>query len=457
MAESTPSWGITPVPGRLRTLGLLDTTLLWGNLSVSLLVIVAAAGLVPMLSLPQALVAIVIGAVAGNVLLGLAGMIGADGRVPGMVLLRAPLGRRGSYAPTILNVAQNLGWSTFELIIISTAAAALSERVFGFEARWLWAILFGTVSMFLGLLGPIGFVRRYVRKFAIWAVAASIAYLTWWAIDKANLHTLWNQPGTGGVSLGQGIDLVIGSIISWTPLAADYTRFTRDRRSALIGTGVGYLLPTLWCFGLGAVLVLTRDLSDPAQIPNAVASGSALAVIALLMLTVDESDEAFADIYSTAVSIQNVLPWVSQRLLIVLVAATATAGAIAIDLGNYLTFLYLLGSVFVPLFAVLLADWLTRGAHYRAEDIFEAPAVRADRLGAWVVGFALYQWLSPQGPSWWTDLVENAHPGHARLTASLPSFAAAFCLTLLADWIRARIHSRRAAGRDRREPLPRPR
>ncbi|MFL5921444.1 MAG: purine-cytosine permease family protein [Gaiellaceae bacterium] len=453
MDEKTPSWGIEPVPDRLRVLGLLDLTLLWGNLSVSLLVIVAAAGLVPMLSFRQALLAILIGAVAGNLLLGLAAAIGADARVPGMVLLRAPLGRRGSYAPTVLNVAQNLGWSTFELIIISTAAAALSERVFGFEARWLWALVFGAVSLALGLMGPVGFVRRYVRKFAIWAVVASIAYLTWWTIDKADLSELWHTAGEGGLSLGQGVDLVIASIISWTPLAADYTRFARDRRSAFVGAGIGYLLPTLWCFALGAVLVLERGLSDPAQIPSAVASGSVLAVVALLMLTVDESDEAFADVYSTAVSLQNVLPRASQRLLIVVVAATATAGAIAIDLGNYLTFLFLLGSVFVPLFGVLLADWLVRGAHYRAEDVFEASLVRWERLAAWALGFVLYQWLSPVGPSWWTDLVAHLSPGHPRLTASLPSFAAAFGLTLLAAWV----DSLRAAARSRREPLARPR
>ena len=453
MDERTPTWGIRPVPERLRMLGLLDLTLLWGNLSVSLLVIVAAAGLVPMLSFQQALLAILIGALAGNLLLGLAATIGADARVPGMVLLRAPLGRRGSYAPTVLNVAQNLGWSTFELIIISTAAAALSERVFGFDARWLWALVFGAVSLGLGLLGPVGFVRRYVRKFAIWAVVASIAYLTWWTLDKADLHALWRTDGTGGLSLGQGIDLVIASVISWTPLAADYTRFARDRRSAFLGAGIGYLLPTLWAFALGAVLVLERGLSDPAGIPTAVASGSVLAVVALLMLTVDESDEAFADVYSTAVSLQNLLPRASQRLLIVLVAATATAGAIAIDLGNYLTFLFLLGSVFVPLLGVLLADWLARGAHYDERDVFEAPAVRWERLAAWITGFALYQWLSPVGPSSWTELVEHLGPGHAALTASLPSFAVAFGLTLLA----ARIDSLRAAARSRREPLARPR
>jgi nucleobase:cation symporter-1, NCS1 family len=453
MDQQTPSWGIRPVPQRLRVLGLLDLTLLWGNLSVSLLVIVAAAGLVPMLSFQAALLAILMGAFAGSVLLALAAMIGADARVPGMVLLRAPLGRRGSYAPTVLNVAQNLGWSTFELIIISTAAAALSERVFGFEARWLWAVLFGAVSLVLGLMGPVGFVRRYVRKFAIWAVVASIGYLTWWAIDKADLHTLWQTTGTGGLSLGQGVDLVMASVVSWTPLAADYTRFSRDRRSAFLGAGIGYFVPTLWGFALGAVLVLARDLSDPAQIPSAVASGSVLAVVALLMLTVDESDEAFADVYSTAVSLQNLLPRASQRLLIVVVAATATAGAIAINLSNYLTFLFLLGSVFVPLFGVLLADWLVRGAHYSETDVFRAPIVRWAPLAAWAVGFCLYQWLSPQGPHWWTSAVEHVTSGHARLTASLPSFAVAFGLTLLAAWV----DSLRAAARSRREPLARPR
>ena len=94
--EDTPAWGIEPVPERLRVLGALDNGLLWGNLGVSLLVLVAGTFLVPALSLPEALVAIVLGTLIGNLMLGLAGMIGADARVPAMVLLRAPLGQRGS-------------------------------------------------------------------------------------------------------------------------------------------------------------------------------------------------------------------------------------------------------------------------------------------------------------------------------------------------------------------------
>src|SRR5207237_1073532 len=51
MSEQTPAWGIEPVPARLRVLGFFDSLLLWGNLSVSLLVIVIGALLVPPLSL----------------------------------------------------------------------------------------------------------------------------------------------------------------------------------------------------------------------------------------------------------------------------------------------------------------------------------------------------------------------------------------------------------------------
>src|SRR5437879_8743449 len=145
MDTKTPAWGIEPVPERLRVLGFFDSLLLWGNLSVSLLVIVIGALLVPALSLRDALLAIVVGAIAGNVLLALAALIGADARVPGMVVLRAPLGKRGSYLPSVLNIAQNVGWSTFELIIIATAAAALSQHLSGFHGKWMGTPVFGVI------------------------------------------------------------------------------------------------------------------------------------------------------------------------------------------------------------------------------------------------------------------------------------------------------------------------
>jgi NCS1 family nucleobase:cation symporter-1 len=422
------SWGIDPVPERLRVLGLLDTGLLWGNLGVSLLVIVAGAALVPALSLPDALVAIVLGCVIGSAMLAVAGAIGADARVPGMVLMRAPLGRRGSYLPTGVNVLQGLGWSVFELLIIATAAAALSHEVFGFRAQWLWTLVFGAVALALALLGPIGFVRRFVRKVAVWAVPFAIVYLTWWAVDGADLGAIWHAGGAGGLTVWQGTDIVVGITVSWMPYAADYTRFSRDQRSALVGSGLGYVVPDVWLLGLGVVLVLSRDLSDAAALPAAVVAGGFAATLALFALLVTETDEAFANVYSAAVSLQNLVPQVPQKLLITLVTVTATAGALVIDFVSYQTFLLLLGSFFVPLFAVLLADWLVAGRHYVAEDIFEAPAWRPAHVAAWIAGFAVYQWLYPTGPGWWTDLLGHLNPPDWPIGATIPSFVVSFTL-----------------------------
>ncbi|MFL5954557.1 MAG: purine-cytosine permease family protein [Gaiellaceae bacterium] len=436
--SDTPSWGIDPVPERLRVLGTIDGFLLWANLSVSLLVIVAGAFLVlPAdeyglgLSLPVAAGAIVAAALVGNLLLALGGLIGADARVPTMVLLRAPLGQRGSYLPTALNVVQCLGWAVFELIVIATGASALSQQVLGFGGVPLWKILFGVVATALAFLGPVGFVRRYVRKFAVWVVIASLIYLSWWSLHGRHPVSLWHRDGSH--AFWPGFDLVLASIVSWTPLVADYTRFARSRAAGFWGAGLGYFVPTIPLFALGAVIAMSRHISDAPGLLTAIAAGGAASILALLALTVDESDEAFANVYSGAVSLQNLLPRVPQRLLVGVFALTATAGALVIDLRNYQPFLYLLGSFFVPLFAVLLADWLLAGRHYGRDDVFGSPELRLEMVLAWLAGFCLYQWLYPQGPSWWTDVVARTHP-HALPWggASLPSFAAAFALATLA-------------------------
>jgi putative hydroxymethylpyrimidine transporter CytX len=434
---SAPSWGVEPVPERLRLLSSFDGFLLWANLSVSLLVIVAGAFLVLpasdfglALSLPAALAAICAAAVVGNLMLGLGGYIGADAGVPQMVLLRAPLGHRGSYLPTALNVLQCLGWSVFELIVIATGASALSEQVFGFGGLAFWKVLFGVVATLLALLGPVGFVRRYVRKFAVWFVIASLLYLCWWSLHGQHVGRLWGRPGSH--AFWAGFDLVLASIVSWTPLVADYTRFSRTRRAGFIGAGVGYFAPTIPLFALGAVIAMSRGISDAPALLTTIAAGGVASVLALLALTVDESDEAFANVYSTAVSLQNVLPGVNQRVLIAGSAATATVGALLIDLRNYQPFLFLLGSFFVPLFGVLLADWLLAGRHYDRDRVFHAPAIRAEMLFAWLAGFCLYQWLYPDGPGWWTRLVAHTHPHSLPWGgASLPSFLAAFGLAAI--------------------------
>jgi putative hydroxymethylpyrimidine transporter CytX len=435
--DETPTWGIEPVPDRLRTLGGVDCFLLWTNLGISLLVLVSAAYFG--LSLKQALLATLVGALVGNTMLGVAAYIGADAGVPSMVLQRAPLGQRGSYIATALNVLQCLGWSVFEITIIAVAAGALCDRLFGVELVWMWKLVFGGLGLVLALMGPVGFVRRFVRKIGIWAVAASVVYLAVWILRNAHVGRLWSSGGSGG-SFWLGVDLVIALTVSWVPLVADYTRFARSRRAAILGAGLGYLLPTLFQFGFGAILVLSHpSISGPTDVLTTVAAGGVGSVLALLALTVDETDEAFANIYSTAVSLQNYVPRVSPRLLVVGVSVCATAISLGINLTRYQQFLLLLGAFFVPLFGVLLADWLVAGRHYTPGHIFGAPSWRPGMIVAWFIGFCVYEWLAQTaGLGFWTRFLAQLHPpANGGIGASLPGFAAAFVLAFAVARVRS--------------------
>ena len=220
--------------------------------------------------------------------------------------------------------------------------------------------------------------------------------------------------------------------VSWIPLAADYTRFARTQRGAFWGTGLGYLFPDALLLALGAVVLLTRDVADASALPAAIASGGVIALLALLSLTVAETDEAFANAYSGAVSLQNLVPRAPQRLLVVATTTLGTIGALVLELQSFQSFLFLLGSCFVPLFAVLLADWLAAGRHYEQDDVFASAPVRIGAIAAWVAGFAAYQWLSPTGPAWWVDQVQRLDSPAWGIGATLPSFVVSFALMALA-------------------------
>src|SRR4051794_16724559 len=155
--------GIEPVPRSERVLGTWDSFVLWADLGVSFLVMVVGMFLVPGLGLGQALLAILIGAVIGNVLLGLSAIVGSDNGAPTMVLLRAPLGVRGSYLPTVLNVIQLVGWAALEVIVMAQALDVLLGRLFGLGSLYpLWVLLFTILTAVLALGGPVKVTKQYL-------------------------------------------------------------------------------------------------------------------------------------------------------------------------------------------------------------------------------------------------------------------------------------------------------
>jgi purine-cytosine permease-like protein len=180
---------------------------------------------------------------------------------------------------------------------------------------------------------------------------------------------------------------------------------------------------------------------------TAIAASGAASALALLALAVDETDEPFANVYSAAVSLQNLVPRMRQDVLIVAVGAAATGLALTVEIGKYQSFLFLLGSFFVPLFGVLAADFVLGGARSVLGGARPA-GVRWSGIGAWVAGFAVYQWMLPTGPDWWLDALDGTNAGSVAFGASLPAFGASVAVYALARaWprgVRSRTTTKRA-------------
>jgi putative hydroxymethylpyrimidine transporter CytX len=236
LEREAPTWGIRPVPLEHRRLSGLDFGVLWGDLSIGLLVLVTGALLVPALGLPQALLAVVLGSLIGCLPLALMAVAGAREGVPGMVLFRPVLGLRGSFLPSVLNLVQLLGWTAFEFWAMATVANEVSVRLFGLDAYVFWLALVAVVSTLLALGGPILVVRRWLERFAVYVVAAVAGYLTVRVLSIGDLSALWSRPGTGGLPFWLAVDLVIVMPLSWLPLVADYNRFARPGVSSFRGT-----------------------------------------------------------------------------------------------------------------------------------------------------------------------------------------------------------------------------
>jgi putative hydroxymethylpyrimidine transporter CytX len=436
-------WGIEPVPASYRKFSAIDLAVLWGDLGIGLLVIITGALLVAApeqfglgLSLPAALASIVIGSLIGCLLLALGGLAGTREAVPTMVLLRPVLGTRGSWVPSILNVAQLLGWTAFELWAMALVGNRLGERLFGFSSFTFWLILFAATVLALSLWGPLGVVRVWMEKFGAWVLVAISAAITVYLLFNLDLPSLWSKPGAGGsFILGVPLDLVIAMPVSWLPLVADYNRFSSDQTGSFWGTFGGYLIANIWLYALGVLLIL--GLPQTAPSPEGIALGilsiGGLALTGALLLAgllVGETDEAFADVYSAAVSLRNIFPKADGRMLVIAVTAIGTLLAGSLSMIAYELFLFLLGSVFVPLFGVWIADYYV--LRNRGQP---ATAFRFDSLIPWILGFLVYHWIAPTPLPWWTEMTTNlfGSPLSVRfpwLSASIPSFLTAFGLHL---------------------------
>ena len=394
MAPDLPQWGIDPVPPKHRVLGGFHYFILWSSLGVGLLVF-SAGSFLSDAPFYQALLAIIIGSIAGSVLLSMAGKIGSDRAVPSIIGIRPAFGLYGSYLAAVLNIIQLIGWTTFEILILSKAAEQLTNT----NVTIVWNILFGVVITMLGIFGPLFVVKQWLSKFAIWIVYASSAIILITLLLQ-NLPNVLSEE-SNNMSFFVALDIVIAMPISWMPLVSDYNRFAKSGKGAFMGTMLGFSITNI-IFYVGGLLFGVGDISSIIISIQAILFG-----FILLVMIVDEIDNAFADIYSAAVSSQNIFHNLNQRHLIIGFSAVSTVLAIFVSIEGYEQFLFLIGALFIPLFGVLLTDYFViKRGRYQHDMMYGNNIIKIGypAIVSWFTGALTYYLLSQLSPIYLSQL-----------------------------------------------------
>jgi nucleobase:cation symporter-1, NCS1 family len=415
-----------PVP---QALSFVDQLGLWGNLGVSLLGFTGALFVLqpggtgtPALSLVAAFSALVVGTLLGTLAVAVSGIPGTRTGAPAMVLLRGLFGAALSYLPTAVNMLQLLGWGVFELVTIATAAHTIAPAL----PQWGYVLIAGVITAVL-TIRPLGWIR-VLRRYAAVTVLIVMVYL----LVQLARHPLPSLTHGTWSGFWAATDTVVAVAVSFAPMAADYMRHSRSARAAFAGAMIGYSVTQILCYVIG-LLALVTVARNPNDIYGAFIA-LPLGTIGFAILAARELDQSFADLYSTAVSAQNLRPLWDRRILGVLITALATAGALFLNIADYESFLTLLGSVFVPMFAVLAVDFfvLSRGRW----DLSQNAPSRWLMLLPWAAGFVTYQLINPGNVSWWVsawtsvrDLIGFTPAGW--MSASICSFLVAAVITLL--------------------------
>jgi putative hydroxymethylpyrimidine transporter CytX len=376
------SKNLTPAEGNSG----FSQALLWFGAAVSIAEILTGAITAP-LGLSKGLLAIVVGHLIGAVILYPAGMIGAESGLAAIESTRISFGKYGSFGFSILNILQLVGWTAIMVINGAQALNGVTDAVFHYQNETLWTIL---ICAFIGLWIMVG--NKNLAKINSVVVSALFVFslILGWVVfqSKSGITGL-----RGEMSFGAAVELSVAMALSWLPLISDYTRNVKDKKTGVLCSVFGYFVGSSLMFMIGLGAALYAGTSDICSILLAAGLGS----VALLIVVFSTVTTTFLDVYSAGVSVVNLNPKANEKTAALIICIGGLVLALLVPISQYENFLYLIGSVFAPLFAVLLTEYFI----FKKKNVESESLFNLKNISLWIIGVIAYRlllsWDSPLG------------------------------------------------------------
>ena len=384
----------------------LQFAMIWFGAALSIAEIMTGTYLAP-LGLTQGLYAIILGHIIGGILLFGAGLIGGRLRQGSMNTTAFSFGPLGAKGFAFLNMLQLIGWTS---IMIYDAMLALQELAP--LSPMIWAIAIGALVilwLFIGLHNT-GYIQAIVSILLLGLTIYMGAHMiAQWPNDNSLITS-------GDMSFIAALELSIAMPLSWLPLISDYTRESKQPFSASLTSATLYTVTSIVMYTLG----LSAAIFGGGDSIITIMMNAGLGLAGLIVIIFSTVTTTFMDAYSAGVSSTTIYSRASSKGIAVIVTIIGTIAAILYPMDDITDFLYLIGSVFTPMIAILLADYFVNHQQVQTTSAYLVRGL------IWVLSVGLYHYML-----------------HSESTvgATLPAFTIAFLITVIVGFISKTVSS----------------
>jgi len=387
---------------------VFSNSLIWFGAGISIAEILTGSYFAP-LGFSKGIAAILIGHAIGCALFFFTGYIGALSKKSSMETTRISFGKIGGSFFALLNVLQLVGWTGIMIYDGSLAANGIAN-----SSSWIWALVIGALIVLWILIGITNIGKlNLVAMMALFVLTLVLCKVIFFG---KNAVVAIESAGES-LSFGAAVELAVAMPLSWLPLISDYTKDSAKPFAATLASTLTYFAVSCWMYIIGMGAALLTGTSDIAQIMLK----AGLGIPALVIIVLSTVTTTFLDAFSAGISFRAIFKNANTKIVGIIVALVGTIAAVFYPMDNITDFLYLIGSVFAPMTAILIADFfVTKNESSKKQIDFV-------RIALWLLGFILYRIL----------MKYDIPCGN-----TLPDMAITFVLTLVASGIQKRLKIR---------------
>lgn len=391
--EST-EFSTEPVPDE-HTVSWIRVAIIASMVAFSLPVFLAGVEIAISFSPLRTLEVFVVGTVILTVIGCITAAIGANTRLSSYMLNRIAFGFHGAALVNTAFAISLLGWFGVNIDLFSGAVQRLTVDIYAVSVP-AWPI-----EIFAGLIMTVTTVFGFraintLSAFLVPVLIAVTAQLIVGSLTDQSLTQIMRTPSANELSFGDGVSAVVGSAIVGAVILPDITRFVRHWSGGVFVVLTSYLVIQFIVISAGGLSATALEDDDLLNIMLTLGIGWAAFAIVIFGSWVLNS----LNLYSTMLSVESTAPKLNNTSLIIILGSLGTLAAFMNILNDFLSFLFYLAVIFVPVSGIIIVDYLIlRRSAYHEDRLLLQQKTRPKAIAAWGLGACValmgsWSWIS---------------------------------------------------------------